>query len=521
MMLIYLHYLLEVSICLSCLYLFYHFLLRELPSFQWNRIYLMAMYVISFTLPLLHFNVYPVYIEPVIGVQSSPTIASNIVDAIPVSQSLDIYSYIFIFYVAIASLLMIMLIVNVFSVFFKIWKSDKERHSNYTIVAGITDDKVYSFFRYLIKPKDQKLINEILEHELVHIRQHHSIDLIISEICKAILWFNPFIYLSQKAVKINHEYICDHKASMINGRYNYAKLLSDISYHESSYSYVNNFSYKLKNRILMLQKLDELTQKRWRYTLFLPLLFLGLQTYAFDTYNVINIPQEQQRQLLDTVPYQIDTTTVFDPDTYEKTFKYEKYVIDTITVFDADTYEETVKFERRLIEEGQINSDAQESRESSSLINYNTVKKSIESIKASDASMIDTVVVVDKNTNKEKEILVRIKNDCYLLLWGGRSFGESTNVSTKEVSKLFHNNSIEIRSIKDKCKKVSSWSGRIIIVPFGKKDVRVQDISMNDSKLKEAMINGEGYNAPGTKIFIEKFKVNGYVELSGMVLTIE
>jgi len=315
----------------------------------------MGMYAVSFLLPLLHFNVYPIYIEKSLGAKNTTSFAGTI-ESVVADQAIDMYKGVFIIYGVIALIFACRLLINLTTVLLRIWRSSKIVGPHYTVLEGQDSDKVYSFFRYLIKPKNQNLRDEILEHELIHIRQYHSIDLIISEIAKAILWFNPFVYLIQKTIKTNHEYICDSYASKINGRYNYAKLLSEISFGSSHLTCVNNFSYKLKNRIIMLQKLDKLTHRKWRYAMVLPLLLLGLHMYAFKTYRITTLPPVNEAAV-DTIPYQVDTITIFDSDTYEETVRYEKFVTDTISTFDTDTYKETVTFERRVIEEGPITND--------------------------------------------------------------------------------------------------------------------------------------------------------------------
>ena len=181
------------------------------------------------------------------------------------------------------------------------------------------------------------------------------------------------------------------------------------------------------------------------------------------------------RDRLDTEPYQIDTTTVFDPDTYEKTVKYEKYVIDTITVFDADTYEETVKFERRLIEEGQI---------------------------------------IEEQSAHEIE-------NCYFMLWNNKGMSSKRKWTTSLI-KEFLQGEITIASVyDDSCDHVESWSAKVIVVPI-KKDPQVQLISTTDDKISDKLFN-DGYLVPGTKVFFENVKVNDIVQkqLNAVITIIE
>ncbi len=468
-------YLLQSSICLGVLYAFYHVLLRDLPSFVWNRFYLLAMYAVSLTLPLLSFDVYPVYIENTIQDIITPVSETIIADGVVATQSN--FDWFLGIYILTVILFLGRLSYNLWKTIAQIKNANRSIQENYTLVEGNSNDKVYSFFKYLIKPKGTVLHPEVIQHELTHIRQYHSIDLILSEIVKAVLWFNPFVYLSQKAIRINHEYICDDEASKINGRYKYAQLLSDISYKQSNLIYVNNFSYKLKNRIIMLQKIDSLTERKWRYALILPILFFGLHIYAFDTYRVVINYSDNQSILLDTIPYEIDTITVFDYDTYERTVKYEKYIMDTLTVIDADTYEETVTVKRRVIEEGPIPDDTNDAND--------------------------------------------IEGDrCYMMFWNNLNL-KAERQWTTELIKESLKGEIDFASFyTDKCKSIRSWSLEVIVVPVGK-DPQVQELSLDDNMISEKLLN-DGYLVPGTRLFFENVTVNGN-EIEGLksVITIE
>jgi len=67
-----------------------------------------------------------------------------------------------------------------------------------------------SFFGYIFW--NQQITDEqqlILEHEKVHIRQWHSLDVLLMEICVIIKWFNPLIYWFRNALKATHEFIAD------------------------------------------------------------------------------------------------------------------------------------------------------------------------------------------------------------------------------------------------------------------------------------------------------------------------
>jgi len=52
-----------------------------------------------------------------------------------------------------------------------------------------------------LSPKEYQYI---IEHELTHIRQKHTIDLLLVEILALSFWFNPLIFLYRTALRDQH-----------------------------------------------------------------------------------------------------------------------------------------------------------------------------------------------------------------------------------------------------------------------------------------------------------------------------
>ena len=97
---------------------------------------------------------------------------------------------------------------------------------------------------------------EVIEHELVHINQKHYLDLILVELASILLWFNPFIHLLKKEVRLNLEYLADD--AVINKGRNichYQSLLLSIATTGAYQAPLNlYFNISLKNRITMMTK---------------------------------------------------------------------------------------------------------------------------------------------------------------------------------------------------------------------------------------------------------------------------
>ncbi|MEL6557851.1 MAG: M56 family metallopeptidase [Bacteroidota bacterium] len=98
-------------------------------------------------------------------------------------------------------------------------------------------------------------LDQIIAHEKAHIRQKHSVDLILVQFLAAFQWFNPLIWQLIKSLKTTHEYIADKK--IINSGYSlveYQTLLLSQLISNNSYGLVHNFNLSfIKKRITMMK----------------------------------------------------------------------------------------------------------------------------------------------------------------------------------------------------------------------------------------------------------------------------
>ena len=126
----------------------------------------------------------------------------------------------------------------------------------------------------------KKEYDSIIQHELVHIEQWHSWDLLFFELMRIVGWSNPLVYVYQSRVSELHEFIADAKVAKTNKKEQYELLLSQV-FQTENISFINQFfkSSLIKKRIVMLQKSK--TKRVWqlKYLLLVPLV-LGMLVYT-------------------------------------------------------------------------------------------------------------------------------------------------------------------------------------------------------------------------------------------------
>jgi TonB family protein len=136
-------------------------------------------------------------------------------------------------------------------------RDKKVQLGQFTNVKIISSSQTFSFFNYLFWDSSQQLTSaegkQILEHELAHINGGHSYDLIFIELQKILFWFNPLIYLYEKELRNQHEFIADRKAKTISNTEDYISLMVSSLFKSLQFNFTHSFhNQQIKQRIKMM-----------------------------------------------------------------------------------------------------------------------------------------------------------------------------------------------------------------------------------------------------------------------------
>jgi hypothetical protein len=259
-----LYYLAEANIYLGVFYLAYCLLLTKETYYTISRVYLLLTCAIAFLLPLIQLN----FLKPVMYATAGSVYTPVAVKSFTWQDGL-LYSY--------------LTGVAIFTIQFaiKLYQLQKLARlkpaysgNDYKLISLEGSTTAFSFFNYLFIGTEAAEPELITRHELVHIRQKHSADVIVLELFKIINWFNPAIYLLQNSLKAVHEYIADEQtALMAPNPVTYSTFLVNNAYGISGPSFTHSFfNYKLlKNRIIMLHQKRSGSLARLKYLIAVPL----------------------------------------------------------------------------------------------------------------------------------------------------------------------------------------------------------------------------------------------------------
>ena len=124
----------------------------------------------------------------------------------------------------------------------------------------------------------KKELKEILAHEQIHVRQHHSFDILLAELSCAVCWFNPMAWMFKKEIHSNLEFLVDHRVVKDGAdARSYQYHLLRMAHQPVQAALANQFNTSpLKKRIRMLNAKQSPKVKLVAYTLVLPLALLLL-----------------------------------------------------------------------------------------------------------------------------------------------------------------------------------------------------------------------------------------------------
>ena len=195
----------------------------------------------------------------------------------------DIISYIYI--IGVVFFLM-KFVYNIFKIY-KIKAGKKiETIDNVNFIYTNESHVPFSFLKNIYIPIDN-LDEMIIKHEMSHVKNHHSVDVILMEIMIAFQWFNPFIRMIKNELKSNHEFIADSEAiKNEDEKSNYMMLLLQQCTADDFSTIANNFSFLLtKKRISMITKNQKVKGSVIKVLLTLPVfaLLILLNTQCDNT----------------------------------------------------------------------------------------------------------------------------------------------------------------------------------------------------------------------------------------------
>ena len=291
-------YILKSSVCLAVFYLFYRLLLSRETFHRFNRVALLSILLLSCLLPLVEVTVEKqTEVHQTMMTLEQWLMLADMMNTTNVAE-LQIEE-VTVTWIQVALLVYLAgILLFAFSNGYSLLKlgnllrsGRKEDLSKYTdggekvtLIVHDHDIAPFSWMKYIvISQKDlDENGREILIHELAHIQNRHSWDLLVADICIFFQWFNPASWLLKQELQNIHEYEADETVieKGVDAK-QYQLLLIKKAVGTRLYSMANSFNHsKLKKRITMMLKEKSSPWARLKYLYVLPVAAIAVTAFA-------------------------------------------------------------------------------------------------------------------------------------------------------------------------------------------------------------------------------------------------
>lgn len=261
-------YLFKSTLCLLILWGIYKLFLESEKLHVFNRFYLLLSLVFAFIIPEINIEVSSSTAENNLvvlkeAIKTSPSLLQtfNPVETVEVQKTTPWLDYLLVLSSLVSLFFLLRFLRNLLVIFKSITRSPIIKWQGAKLV--LLEEKIlpYTFLNYIFISKayyeNTAIEPELFSHELAHVRQRHSLDVVFLELLRIVFWFNPLVYLFKQAVQLNHEFLADEA---VNKTYHdvpaYQYLLLSKASEASGLTLTSNLNFQItKKRLLMMTKI--------------------------------------------------------------------------------------------------------------------------------------------------------------------------------------------------------------------------------------------------------------------------
>ncbi|MBS7563403.1 TonB-dependent receptor plug domain-containing protein [Mucilaginibacter sp. Bleaf8] len=273
-------YLLKVNIALVLFCIGYYTILRQLTFYTLNRVYLIVAILFSSIYPCI--NLWSLFGHQEIAqpIQRIVIILnSQQAELIQPDTQAAYLNWLIIIYWLGMGIMSLRLLIHLFSLV-RLHRNSKLTRMEQQPIRIITEStNPFSFWQSIyLNPRQHKQeeLPAIIAHEQVHIKQWHTLDILLSELSIVFYWFNPGVWLIKKAVSENLEFITDRRVLQQGTdakSYQYSLLYTSLNTSPNAIG--NHFNIStIKKRIIMMNAKRSSTFSLTRYGFILPAIVL-------------------------------------------------------------------------------------------------------------------------------------------------------------------------------------------------------------------------------------------------------
>ncbi|WP_439127504.1 M56 family metallopeptidase [Polaribacter sp.] len=326
-------YFLKSAACLALLLFFYHLVLEKEKMHTFNRYYLLFGVLVSFLIPFATITITAVP-ETAVILENEIVAPIIIEDFTPIAieeTPINYTKYLIGMYLLVSAILLFRFGRNLYKIIKKIKINQQVKQANATFV--LVDDEIlpHTFWNAIFINKtayfNDEIEKELFTHELTHVTQKHTIDVLLIEVLQIVFWINPLFIFLKKAIQLNHEFLAD--STVINTHKNtfqYQHLLVNKAAWNNEYYLASNLNYSLTKKRLKMMTTQSSKSIIWIKKLaVMPLLAVFVFLFAE------RVEAQEKQEIIEIIEEPIS-----EQKSLTKSEIYKKYVYRNLTIQTKD-----------------------------------------------------------------------------------------------------------------------------------------------------------------------------------------
>jgi TonB family protein len=216
------NYIVKAGLSLGVFTMVYWFFLRKENRFNASRFYLLGALIFSTLLPFLtiRFSFFDLF-GAIRDLAINPRRGTILLETVTVyasgfpaklGQAILSFNYSVLIYQLGAIAAFFFIATGMFQLGLMITKNRVFKLKRAKLVISSREISPYSFFNFIFIGKElttQENWKSMVHHEVEHVKQGHSFDVLFIDFMMVFQWFNPFYWLIRRMVRENHEFLAD------------------------------------------------------------------------------------------------------------------------------------------------------------------------------------------------------------------------------------------------------------------------------------------------------------------------
>jgi len=290
-------YSIKSALVLTMLYLPYMLMLRRESFFRFNRLILLSILLLSLALPLCNVPWMSLDHQPVVQAAQLQMLEMGIpvhvlpevqvvADGVMSPSRFSVFFLVSLIYIIGMAVLLVARLWQIGRLQLGLhkgvlWKQDEQ---GVRIYCHAEDVSPFSWMRNIVISKKDfdEAGREIMLHEMGHIQNCHSWDVVLLTLVQMLQWWNPLAYVLGISLRDVHEYEADdYVLKQGVSAQGYQLLLIKKAVGSGSYAFANSFNHSLtKKRITMMKKIKSNPWMRSKALYVIPVAALALSAFA-------------------------------------------------------------------------------------------------------------------------------------------------------------------------------------------------------------------------------------------------